>query len=197
MILRCDEHSWGKLKSRFEIYLQATGSTTQPCAQKVGLLLNHIGDAGIKIFTNFTFNEVDDKNYFVNVVAKSDAYFTKRVPQLMLREKLWFHLRHELWRPWSTVGSGKPAYAAVTRASQRGARLQHQQADGACQLLRGDVHRPTPSQWPRQSGRGSDGWALTKELLALCSAALSREDAVLRRYCHQQSPTSVSPLSTR
>ena len=44
------------------------------------------------------------------------------------------------------VASGKPASAAVTRTSQRGARLQHQQADGAWQLVRGDVHRSTPSQ---------------------------------------------------
>ena len=54
-------HSWGKWKRRFEIYLQATGSPTQPGAQKVGLLLNHIGDAGIEIYANFTFDEIDDK----------------------------------------------------------------------------------------------------------------------------------------
>ena len=86
-------HSWGKWKRRFEIYLQSTGSSTQPGAQKVGLLLNHIGDAGIEIYANFTFDEIDDKNDFAIVVAKFDAYFTKRDPQLMLREKCWFHLR--------------------------------------------------------------------------------------------------------
>ena len=88
-------HSWGKWKRRFEIYIQATGSSTQPGAQKVGLLLNHIGDAGIEIYANFTFDEIDDKNYFAIVVATFDAYFTNRDPQLMLREKFWFHLRRE------------------------------------------------------------------------------------------------------
>ena len=44
--------SWGKWKRRFEIYIRATGSSTQPGAQKVGLLLNHIGDAGIEIYAN-------------------------------------------------------------------------------------------------------------------------------------------------
>ena len=88
-------HSWGKWKRRFEIYLQATGSSTQPGAQKVGLLLNTIGDAGIEIFANFTFDANNDKNDFDIVVEKFDAYFTKRDPQLMLREKFWFHLRRE------------------------------------------------------------------------------------------------------
>ena len=44
---------------------------------------------------NFTFDEIDDKNDFAIVVAKFDAYFTKRDPQLMLREKFWFNLRRE------------------------------------------------------------------------------------------------------
>ena len=59
------------------------------------MLLNHIGDAGIEIYANLTFDEIDDKNDFAIVVAKCDAYFTKRDPQLMLREKCWFHLRRE------------------------------------------------------------------------------------------------------
>ena len=72
-------HSWGKRKRRFDIYLKATGSSTQPGAQKVGLLLNHN----------------DDKNEFAIAVEKCDAYFGKRDPQMILREKCWFHLRRE------------------------------------------------------------------------------------------------------
>ena len=44
---------------------------------------------------NFTFDTNDEKNDFAIVVEKVDAYFTKRDPQLMLREKCWFHLRRE------------------------------------------------------------------------------------------------------
>ena len=44
---------------------------------------------------NFTFAEIDNKNDFAIVVAKFDAYFSKRDPQLMLRDKVWFHLRRE------------------------------------------------------------------------------------------------------
>ena len=61
----------------------------------VGLLLNHIRDAGNEIFANFTFGEIDDKNGFAIVVAKFDAYFTKRDPQLMLLEDRWSHLRRD------------------------------------------------------------------------------------------------------
>ena len=71
-------HSWGKQKRRFDIHLQATESSTQPGAQKVGLLLNHIGDAGIEFFENFTFDANDDKNYFAIVVEKIDAHFPPR-----------------------------------------------------------------------------------------------------------------------
>ena len=66
------------------------------------MLLNHIGDAAIEIYANFTFNEIDDKYYFPIVVAKFDAYFTKRDLQLMFREKVWFHVMRE---PGQSVGS--------------------------------------------------------------------------------------------
>ena len=101
-------HSWEKWKRKFEIYLQATGTFAKPDVQKVGLLLNHIGDRGIEILANFHFAPRtpnleeggdpipgEDRNNYVSVVGKYDAYFTKRDPQLMLREKFWLHLRRE------------------------------------------------------------------------------------------------------
>ena len=91
-----------------EIYLQATGTSSKPDAQKVGLLLNHIGDRGIEIYRNFHFTPTtpsaeeggdpipgEDRNNYDTVVGKFDAYFTKRDPQLMLREKFWLHLKRE------------------------------------------------------------------------------------------------------
>ena len=48
-------HSWTLWKRRFEIYLKATGATTEPDEKKVGLLLNHIGDEGLDIYDSFTF----------------------------------------------------------------------------------------------------------------------------------------------
>ena len=48
-------HSWEKWKIRLEIYLQATGASTKPDVQKVGLFPNHIGDRGIEIYRNFHF----------------------------------------------------------------------------------------------------------------------------------------------
>jgi len=46
-------HSWERLKKQFDTYLQANGYSEKPAEQKVGLLLNHIGDHGIDIYTNF------------------------------------------------------------------------------------------------------------------------------------------------
>ena len=43
------------------IYLQATGYATKPNVQRVGLLLiNHIGDSGIEMYTIFNFYHGDD-----------------------------------------------------------------------------------------------------------------------------------------
>ena len=88
-------HTWVKWRQRFQIYLQATSMATKPSTQKVGLLLNHIGENGIEIFTNFAFDEGEDRTNFDTVVGKFDAYFTKRDPPLMPREHFWCLLRHE------------------------------------------------------------------------------------------------------
>ena len=108
-------HSWGKWKQKFEIYLKAIGAAKKPDEIKVGLLLNHIGEPCLEIYSNFIFlPERDDpaggedklpaenpENY-ATVTAKFDEYFQKRDPQLMLREKFWIHLKRE---PTQTLDS--------------------------------------------------------------------------------------------
>ena len=48
-------HSWGKWKQKFEIYLKAIGASKKPDEMKVGLLLNHIGEPCLEIYSNFTY----------------------------------------------------------------------------------------------------------------------------------------------
>lgn len=75
---------------------------------KVGLVLNHIGEPCLEIYSNFIFlPERDDPaggeeklpaenpDNYATVMAKFDEYFQKRDPQLMLREKFWVHLKRE------------------------------------------------------------------------------------------------------
>ena len=101
-------NSWAKWKSKFEIYLQASGLDDKLPKQKVGLILHHIGEEGQDIFKNFTFlperpnpNNVDenlpaeDKNDYATVMSKFDQFFTRRDPQLMIREKFWLNLKRE------------------------------------------------------------------------------------------------------
>ena len=101
-------HSWEKWKIRFEIYLQATGTSSKADAPKVGLSLNHIGDRGIEIHRNFHFTPPtpsaeeggdltpgEDQNNYDTLVGKFDAYFTKHDLQLMLREKFWLRTIEE------------------------------------------------------------------------------------------------------
>ena len=95
---------------KFHIFLQATGASEKPGKVKVGLLLNHIGDEGLEIFSNFTFLEeradpdsedadaripAEDKHDFETVVTKFASFFHRRDPQLMLREQFWFHLHRQ------------------------------------------------------------------------------------------------------
>ena len=48
-------NAWEKWKLRFDIFLQATGAAEKTDSIKVGLLLHHIGDDGLEIYSNFTF----------------------------------------------------------------------------------------------------------------------------------------------
>ena len=101
-------HSWTLWKKKFDIYLRATGSSTEPDEKKVGLLLNHIGEEGLDIYHSFTFlparpNPIqgqpalpmEDPNHDETLLQKYADYFGRRDPQLMLREKFWFHLKRE------------------------------------------------------------------------------------------------------
>ncbi|XP_014668933.1 PREDICTED: uncharacterized protein K02A2.6-like [Priapulus caudatus] len=88
-------HSWDKWKRKFSIYIQATGSTSKPNEQKIGLLLHSIGDQGIEIYTNFVFSVDESRKSHDDVIRKYDEHFTKRDPQLMLRERYWLHLKRE------------------------------------------------------------------------------------------------------
>ena len=51
-------YSWGKWKQKFEIYLKAIGASKKPDEMKVGLLLNHIGEQCLEIYSNFTYLSV-------------------------------------------------------------------------------------------------------------------------------------------
>ena len=97
-------HSLRKWKQKFEIYLKATAASKKRDEMKVGLLLNHIGDSCLEICSNFVYlPERDDpaggeaklSAENPDIYAKFEAYFQKRDPQLMLREKFWLHLRRE------------------------------------------------------------------------------------------------------
>ena len=48
-------HSWRQWKQRFEIYLKAIGASNKPDEMKVGLLLNHIGELCLEIYSNFSY----------------------------------------------------------------------------------------------------------------------------------------------
>ena len=83
-------HSWRKWKQKFEIYLKATGTSKKSDEIKVGLLLNHIGDQCVEIYSNFAYLPERDNpdgreklpaenpEHYKTVIEKSDAFFMKR-----------------------------------------------------------------------------------------------------------------------
>ena len=101
-------HSWGKWKQKYESYLKAIGGSKKPDEMKVGLLLNHIVEPSLEIYSNFTYlPERDDPaggedklpaetpDNYATVMAKFDEYFQKWDLQLMLQEKFGVHLNPE------------------------------------------------------------------------------------------------------
>ena len=48
-------HTWQKWKRKFDIYLQATRALSKSDAIKVGLLLNHVTERCLEVYTNFTY----------------------------------------------------------------------------------------------------------------------------------------------
>ena len=97
--------TWQKWKVKFEIFLKATGSSAKDDPIKVGLLLNHIGDDGLEIYSNFEFLPArpdpinagqnlaaESRDSYATLLGKFDAYFTQRDPRLMLREQFWYNL---------------------------------------------------------------------------------------------------------
>lgn len=117
--LRCigvnQSAEWDRWKFRFDIFLQATGASVKPDLVKVGLLLNHVGDDGLEIFSNFKFLEArpdpdneghqlpaERKDDYTTVVRKFDEFFHRRDPQLMLREQFWYQLKREAGQTFDT-----------------------------------------------------------------------------------------------
>ena len=100
--------AWDKWKLKFKIFLQATAANGKQDTVKVGLLLNHIGDEGIEMFSNFAYlperPDPDDENRrlsaeskddYATVIREFDEFFNRRDPLLVLRERYWLHRQRE------------------------------------------------------------------------------------------------------
>lgn len=51
--------NWKLWRQKLEIYMRATKAYTEPEEDQVAILLNFIGDEGIKVFNTFSLSEVD------------------------------------------------------------------------------------------------------------------------------------------
>ena len=105
-------HSWGKWKQKFEIYLKAIGAAKKPDEMKVGLLLNHIGEPCLEIYSNFIFlPERDDPaggeeklpaenpDNYATVMAKFDSTFKNETLNLCCERNFGFTLNESRHKP--------------------------------------------------------------------------------------------------
>ena len=94
----------GEWKQKFEIYLMTIGATKKLDEMKVELLLNHISESCLEIFSPKHDDPskgegklaAENPDNYATTMAKFNEYFRKRDPQLMLREKFGVHLKREL-----------------------------------------------------------------------------------------------------
>lgn len=62
--------NWQKWYQKFELFLLASGKSSEVDQVKIALLLNLIGDEGLEVFNAFTYAKKDDKEKFDKVVKK-------------------------------------------------------------------------------------------------------------------------------
>lgn len=69
---------WSFWKQKFELFLTATGKNSKDDKTKIAVLLNCIGDEGIKIFNTFEYDTEGDEKKFSIVLGKFEEYCSPR-----------------------------------------------------------------------------------------------------------------------
>ena len=67
-------NNWKLWKQKFELYLTASGKEKKEDNVKIAILLNLLGDEGIKIYNTFEYGETEDKEKLSVVLAKFNSY---------------------------------------------------------------------------------------------------------------------------
>ncbi|GJQ66157.1 hypothetical protein Trydic_g4219 [Trypoxylus dichotomus] len=66
--------NWTLWKQKFNFYLLASGKSKESDEIKIALLMNFLGDEGIRIYNTFEFNEGEDRNKLSEILSKFDKY---------------------------------------------------------------------------------------------------------------------------
>ncbi|XP_072401068.1 uncharacterized protein [Diabrotica undecimpunctata] len=67
-------HEWKFWKQKFQLFLTASGKSEKPDHIKIAILLNQLGDEGLKIFNTFEYENVGDDQKYNVVLCKFDTY---------------------------------------------------------------------------------------------------------------------------
>ncbi|XP_072398209.1 uncharacterized protein [Diabrotica undecimpunctata] len=67
-------HEWKFWKQKFQLFLTASGKSEKPDHIKIAILLNQLGDEGLKIFYTFEYENVGDDQKYNVVLCKFDTY---------------------------------------------------------------------------------------------------------------------------
>ena len=72
------KENWKKWIQELENYLLATEKDGRPDKTKIAILLNLLGNEGLKIFNTFKFETPENKEKYAEVVKKSEEYCSPR-----------------------------------------------------------------------------------------------------------------------
>ncbi|XP_072398390.1 uncharacterized protein [Diabrotica undecimpunctata] len=67
-------HEWKFWKQKFQLFLTASGKSEKSDHIKIAILLNQLGDEGLKIFNTFEYENVGDDQKYNVVLCKFDTY---------------------------------------------------------------------------------------------------------------------------
>uniref|UniRef100_A0A6P7F1X8 Uncharacterized protein LOC114325459 n=1 Tax=Diabrotica virgifera virgifera TaxID=50390 RepID=A0A6P7F1X8_DIAVI len=84
-------HEWKFWKPKFQLFLTASGKSEKPDHIKIAILLNQLGDEGLKIFNTFEYeNDGDDQKYNVVLYLTDEQVLVWTVNEINPNSSEWF-----------------------------------------------------------------------------------------------------------
>jgi hypothetical protein len=92
---------WGKWKSQFNNYMEATGLADKADGRKIAILINLIGEDAQEVFDNFTFEKEGEEKKYSTVLAKFEE-FCEPLKNPVVERYNFFEVKQKVGEPFDT-----------------------------------------------------------------------------------------------